>query len=229
MSQHEYNYNHEINHQPFFMRERLLKGAKVLRHHAAKPDGCQFDLSTWASPSPASPEMVEKHQKAGNMGMTYFHAPEVFPADYGGVNDAALQALPLPEVDCGTKACAFGLMALSKEFAADGLKAEYIPSSWNAQLVMLVPKFGNVTGFTAAEDFFGITDSDAAYLFDPSNYRNTPTEAEGELEVAERIEQFCNGYIDSYFHPDWTSEDDREQEDDFDEPEEEPDAEDDED
>ena len=207
----KYNYDHQYEHEGDFRADLLLRGAKVLRDDAANPQGCQFDLSSWASPA----EEREEHKVPGNHRNTYYHAPEVFRQTSLGtdIDHVKLNAMEPPNVDCGTKACAFGLMALSGEFAKEGLTHEYAVTSWDHKLVMLLPKHGGSTGFSAAESFFGITDEDASYLFDPSNYNGTPTEAEGEIEVAERIEAFARGYIDEYYHPAYTSEDDRQEED----------------
>jgi hypothetical protein len=53
----------------------------------------------------------------------------------------------------------------------------------------------------AARELFDISLEDASYFFDPENYDGTPKEAEGELLVAQRIDDFIKGHIDESYHP----------------------------
>jgi hypothetical protein len=68
---------------------------------------------------------------------------------------------------------------------------------------MMVPTFEGRDGMNAAVRFFDITLADAEYLFDPDCYRKTPTGADGELQVADRVKAFIVGDIDLDHHHDY--------------------------
>lgn len=169
-------------------RDLLTIGANLLRSDAANPTGVKFDLGTW----------MERGDVEGGTG----------------AQGAKWTAETLPEaipVSCGTKACAFGLMAISGAFKEQGLgyKAEpYRDYNNGVGLLLLQPVLdigrgeNNPTAFEAAARLFEISKEDAAYFFDPCCYHETPIGAQGEIEVAERIENFINGDIDERQHPD---------------------------
>src|SRR4029077_7380763 len=90
---------------------------------------------------------------------------------------------------CGTAACAFGLAAISGEFAAEGLT--YVKMGfWGGRIFV---KYAMMEGFDAAAAFFGISGSDANYLFGDGTY-NLTAGAAAEVEVANEIERYvANG------------------------------------
>ena len=116
------------------------------------------------------------------------------PAGGGMTWDTAEQ----PKVDCGTRACAMGLAAISGEFTAEGLSHQFEPYHGGFQLCpRIVDELGRVqTHMQAATALFGIDLDAAQWLFDPSYYSSDiPTnERDGELAVAARITGFlANG------------------------------------
>lgn len=194
----QYDYTARRTHRAEFRPYLMLRAAALLERDARNPEGVQFDLGTWSSPA----EEHADHHVAGNHSTLYWHRPDVYEVleQENGQLGEALEQLDAPKVDCGTRACAMGLFAISGEFKADGLTHCYIAHNHTNKLIMLLPKYGRSTGFDAAAQFFGITQSDASYLFDPGCYENVPKEAEGELEVAERIRKFVEGYVDARHH-----------------------------
>lgn len=162
--------------------ERLQRMAKLLRDDAANPTGVQFDLGTWGSAAEiAVPEMDRWRELAAD------------------------RKVP---VSCGTQACAFGLAAISGAFAAEGLGYRVSMGGFNI-IPTLRDDYDVVhTQFDAAARLFDITMGDASYFFDPDYYEETPKKAEGEIEVAERIEAFIKGVIDRDFHPAFRKDDD---------------------
>jgi hypothetical protein len=66
---------------------------------------------------------------------------------------------------CGTTACACGLAALIPEFNKKGFKLQL--DTWG-DLATITYK--DWEGFAAAEEFFGLTDREAAFVFHPSYY-----------------------------------------------------------
>lgn len=161
------------------MRADLLtRQAALLRRDAANPTGVKFDLSSWAEPAVDS----ELRNKASTYRSFWKGDVEVVP------------------VSCSTKACAFGLAAISGEFKAEGLTYHI---NYRGDLIPRIITLDGIihSGFTAAEVLFGIEGDDAEYLFDPDCYEETPVGASGEIEVAQRIEHFIVGNIDRSFHP----------------------------
>jgi hypothetical protein len=91
-------------------------------------------------------------------------------------------------LNCGTKACAFALAAISGEFCADGLeykmRGSYIEVTYS-------PFGEQLEDDKAAAEFFNISPDAAWYLFIPSNYPDRDWQgATAERKVADRIEQF---------------------------------------
>jgi hypothetical protein len=139
------------------MREdRLLKGAALLEADAANPEGVKFDLGTWVSPS----------------GSHRFESG--YPTDTQSV-----------EVNCGTTACGWGLMAISGIFKDEGVGFKIFGGS-SAEPGMLLPSYGDYTGMEAAANFFEIGTVMAARLFDTPTYRKLEG-AKAELFVAQRM------------------------------------------
>lgn len=187
--------------------DRLQRMADLLRRDAANPNGVKFDLSTWASPVP-------ENELRGPSPNDHWSIPEGVKMVKRNYTDLAPLEVP---VSCGTFACAFGLAAISGEFKAEGLSYTAITGCnySNPDVVgegatgLLVPAIydhsGTMqTGFEAAEVLFDISAADAKYFFDPDSYDGTPREAEGEIEVADRIEAFIRGEIND-FHEDYRS------------------------
>ena len=96
--------------------------------------------------------------------------------------------------DCGTVCCAIGSMP--QVFKGYGFK--YRTSSMyvynNMTHTVLRVTDGDKSGFSLAEDFFGLDSSQSNYLFDPDYY---PVSHRSRNYVANRIEQFVkrNGQI----------------------------------
>lgn len=169
--------------------ERLLKLAALLRADAANPEGAQFDLSYWAAPS----SKVGPYGNGGTWAASTLGLYDMISKSY-----ATVKSELLPAMSCGTTACAMGLAMISKQFEEFGLTGSAYQRGDGS--VVLVPSCGGETGFEAARLLFGIDENSAQYLFDPDHYRDTPREAEGEIFVAERIEDFVRGEIDADQH-----------------------------
>lgn len=152
-------------------KDRLTRMVDLLKRDAADPTGVKFDLGMWAA-----------------------------PAQRGATRWPSGDGAPPIAASCDTKACAFGLAAISGEFAKDGLTYMFGPVHADGTATLL-PLFDGVDCFDAAAAFFDITYSDATYLFDPECYEETPQKAEGELFVAQRISDFIAGDVDHNFHP----------------------------
>jgi hypothetical protein len=84
---------------------------------------------------------------------------------------------------CGTAACAFGHAAFHPPFAAQGLKLSQLRACGGFSSRLLIPTFEGKEGFAAAEVFFGISERNAEYLFDPSRYESEPDEDEESYPV----------------------------------------------
>lgn len=182
---------------------RLERMRDLLRRDAANPTGVRFDLGGWAGPAD-SPQ--------GSSG--YWEIPEgVEMVDRYYSDFAPIKV----EASCNTMACAFGLAAISGEFAAEGLTYSFMMRSNGSGQGILMPtlpnKYGNSHGLMAAAELFDISPEDASYFFDPEHYDGTPKEAEGELLVAQRIDDFINGHIDTDYHPSFRGDCDDEDED----------------
>lgn len=86
-------------------------------------------------------------------------------------------------MDCGTKACALGLAAISGIFEGEGL-------TMGPVFPTLLKDGTRYTGYHAATHLFELTENDMAdsvYLFSPSAYSGDITGAPAELQVAKRI------------------------------------------
>jgi len=184
--------------------ERLRRMSKLLRDDAANPTGVKFDLGTWSEPDAQDPAPGFEQLIAG---CGNWALPEgVFGNDTARDDRYSDPEVIKVPVSCGTKACAFGLAAISGVFKDDGLTYRFLRNGAHAYSGMLLPAIKDdsgrwVEGFNAAAVLFDITDDDAQYFFDPSSYPNTPREAEGEIEVADRIDAFLAGEIDQHSHP----------------------------
>lgn len=141
---------------------RLERLADLLIKDANNPTGVKFNLRAWAKADGAT-------------------VHESFKLDETTI-----------KVDCGTQACAFGLAAISGEFAKDGLGWRILDQGLNGG--MLQPTYQGEVEYQAAEDFFGLHSGEAAFLFDPWEYPDDKkTGAEAELEVVRRIKYLLNG------------------------------------
>lgn len=84
---------------------------------------------------------------------------------------------------CGTTACAMGWACRIPSFRRAGLRS--VPSSFYEGVE--VPFYGHCGGFNAAMQFFGISYSDALYLFESTSY---PIGRRGRASVVRRLRQF---------------------------------------
>lgn len=93
------------------------------------------------------------------------------------------------KLTCATSACAVGSAMLMPEFQKLGLKADLDPNSDTISgKVLMVPVYKWYRAFKAVEQFFGITDDQALYLFEPGYYK-VKHRTDPAL-VAARIEYF---------------------------------------
>ena len=90
------------------------------------------------------------------------------------------------EADCGTACCAVGGAAQLPWFLARGLSA--VRPSPDAHFFKL--QFGGYEDWEAAEEFFGLTEEQAAHLFSEDAYKSRNPKRE---TVAKRIEAFLEG------------------------------------
>jgi hypothetical protein len=132
---------------------------------------------------------------------------DVAAAKRGPFDMGAWIGMQEPESPCSTACCAFGYAALDSRLQAQGLSLGYnndgnagaIQSIADFNAMMLAadpdkdvpsvyPMFGGLSGFHAAQKFYGITGHAAEYLFEPGTYRKAPSDIEPE-DVIERIER----------------------------------------
>lgn len=165
-------------HQP-----RMEHLRDLLRADAANPTGVRFDLGGWLAQ--ADPDYPRESR------VNY----ELVEGSLTKLKD------PAPSMSCSTFACALGLACLDPEFQAQGLHY-MVRAKLGGVHAWMIPAFEDHAEFNAGAAFFGISYEDAQYLFDPDCYDGTPVEAEGELFVAKRIDDFINGDIDYTYHPD---------------------------
>lgn len=170
--------------------ERLTMLSNLLKADAANPKGAQFDLGSWSAPT--------DDLNAGAWQTRELNLDADLAERTPDGNYFLLPQENLPKVTCGTTACAMGLAMISKQFEQFGLKTVFYNRSDKS--IVLLPSCGDAEGFDAAANLFGIDVEDAQYLFDPDSYDGTPKEAEGELLVAQRIDDFVNGIIDRDYH-----------------------------
>lgn len=95
-------------------------------------------------------------------------------------------------MNCGTKACAMGLAALSGAFKRAGLT--FKTHRYGDVLEIDVMCKGDF-GLGAASNLFDIEYSEAETLFTPSAYPGRETGTVGELAVAARIREFVAGKL----------------------------------
>lgn len=158
--------------------ERLKALSNLLRADAANPKGAKFDLAAWSG-------YDDGH---GNNNHNY-------------VLDRKGKPTKTPTMSCDTFVCALGLAALDPEFNKAGLNFTVMPRQ-RGDTAWMVPEFNGSTGMEAGALFFEISVNDSQYLFDPSCYDHAIEEAEGELIVAERVDNLINGIVDNVQHPD---------------------------
>lgn len=83
---------------------------------------------------------------------------------------------------CGTVACAFGWMCMSKKGKADGLYLRPDPTN-----IYWTPVYRNKNNYHAAAAYFSIPYLHARYLFSPSEYREQ--ELQNPRAVVKRIRE----------------------------------------
>jgi hypothetical protein len=142
-------------------KRRLLKLADLLEADAKNRKGIKFDLEVIASKAVGRDGDYEE-----------FEPGEV------------------PEINCGTAACAVGLACISGAFKHSGLS--YQITGWG-----LEPKFVALVGWSRAETtFFGLTEDESTFLFREDSYPIGKTRgAVGERYVANRIRDFVAGKV----------------------------------
>lgn len=178
--------------------ERLTHLRDLLRADAANPEGCRFDLGAWSG---------FDHNGDGSYNNTDFPLkPEIAAvSSYNRTNIAGLAPQDvlqvLPTMSCNTFVCALGLAALDPEFNKQGLTFDLLGSTMIGATARMIPQFEGEDGMEAGAAFFGIGLEDSHYLFDPDSYDGTPKKAEGELFVAQRVDDLINGIIDQDHHP----------------------------
>lgn len=95
-----------------------------------------------------------------------------------------------PAVDCNTQACAVGLACISGAFKRQGLTYVYRMGFFGN--LILIPKFRHRREFSAVQAFFGISEVEAEWLFQPGSYAHG-VGAKGERAVAKRLRDFVAG------------------------------------
>jgi len=172
--------------------ERLRQLANLLRADAINPTGVKFDLGVWASPCASIAQGFEFDDTVDLSNWREMKGPETKKI----------------EMSCNTFACALGLAALDPEFQKQGLSYTFLPTHRDNHQGTMMPIYAGQTGWDGGALFFDISTADARYFFDPECYDGTPRHAEGELFVAERIENFIEGKIDRELHPAFYDDDD---------------------
>lgn len=183
--------------------ERLKHLRDLLRADAANPVGAKFDLGSWAgfdrngqsrTDYPIKDDLLDRNQYGDPTHESLDKVQAMKPEDAVATPDM------MPTMSCNTFVCALGLASLDPEFNKQGLAFHVVPMHHSATAWM-IPRFQGTTGMEAGAAFFGISLEDSQYFFDPDSYSDTPTHAEGELFVAQRIDDFINGHIDMDHHP----------------------------
>ena len=143
-------------------RKRLLKVADLLDNDAKNKKSVRFDL-----------DVIVAHSRLYLQDGT----------------DKWL-TIDKPELNCGTTACAIGLVCISglfKDFS-------FIINHYNS----IQPVYKEYQGFyNATQVFFDINENEVEYLFTPSTYNKSEKKgARGERAVAKRIRQFVAGKLE---------------------------------
>jgi hypothetical protein len=109
------------------------------------------------------------------------------PTNYPMISFVGKREIP---INCGTTACAMGLAAISGEFNKEGLgftvcNTSRLDIKWKG-------KFSSY--YESAQWLFGITESQALYLFSPSSYPESKQKgAVAERFVIRRIKNVIEG------------------------------------
>lgn len=190
---------------PPSQRARLATLRDALIADANNPTGIKFDLGHWVGGD---------HER-----MSGKFLPEQLNLPTTGVTQEDVNELKIAiPMSCNTSACALGLAALLPEFNKMGLGFETVPiyecsydpdtKSYLPEKQRTVvryhmePEYNGLEGFDAGAEFFGLSASEAMYLFDPSHYPyNKRAMAEGELYVAARIDALLRGEADVTYAP----------------------------
>jgi len=178
---------------------RLQHLVDLLRYDAANPVGAKFDLGSWAGfdlDGFNTHSYALKRELADSGGFT------VDPSRVAGKSPAEVldPAFSAPTMSCNTFVCALGLAALDPEFNNQGLNFAVVPLT-HSLTAWMIPRFEGADGMDAGALFFDISGEDSRYFFDPDSYSEMPKRADGELLVAQRIEDFINGIVDHDYHP----------------------------
>lgn len=84
--------------------------------------------------------------------------------------------------ECGASACAFGWACTIPSFKKAGLHLVKERDRWGEEGFIYYPKYNGQSGFSAAQEFFNITEDEAEILFSEEN----PNSAK---QAAKRIEK----------------------------------------
>jgi hypothetical protein len=102
--------------------------------------------------------------------------------DFENQKPEGVERFDMESWHCGTAACAAGTAALHPWFNGQGL---YMGASvWSPGRI---PRYNGYINFTALENFFEISEADAAWLFDPMEYDNPYLTPVHPWDVATRI------------------------------------------
>lgn len=116
----------------------------------------------------------------------------------------------LPDLSCGTTACAMGWATTIPEFRELGLILTRKPNGWGGFYPPTI-EFDGESHFNAAARFCDISVKEAEYLFNPDSYDEE--ENASRLEVANRIDDFIqNGAPYPYGPYDQEDDDDEDEE-----------------
>jgi hypothetical protein len=114
-----------------------------------------------------------------------------FDLDYVGVAEDWSEDYQ-PALNCGTVACAMGLAAISGEFKRAGLSYK-TDGIWVETTIN-----GRRRDYDrAAMHVFGISELQAAFLFNASYYQGNTKGARGERNVAKRIRDLVAGKVEA--------------------------------
>jgi hypothetical protein len=92
------------------------------------------------------------------------------------------------ERNCGTKACVLGWAGLMPEFRKRGLKT--VPLNyWSFDGSSLEIRYKNLVDGNAGQVFFGLTETERAWMFNYSGYKNS--EVHDPKKVAKKIRQLA--------------------------------------
>lgn len=97
---------------------------------------------------------------------------------------------------CGTAACALGSAALFPPFAKKGLKLECYREGYGGEKIFSI-KYKNFSQYRAGSEFFGISEEESRYLFNPMAYEDYYMARLSRLssdDVHNRVEEIIKKY-----------------------------------